>query len=216
MDNKVQDVAIDVYRLSVTVHCSRYLRTENDLSLANRRRDWLFFPPLRILTRIPRMLRGNNCFAFCWEKKSDISIFFSCSNKILTSIHIYDMTNIICFQSHYSLNGTVLFVHFWRVVVVMKSLSQTYSYWNVVCVGSLQYSSSHSQNTCKLGVRLTAYSKLSLGVNVSVDGCLFLYVCPAMNWRLVQGSVYRRPTGSSNHRLSPLTSCIYSFDILSA
>ena len=30
-------------------------------------------------------------------------------------------------------------------------------------------------------------SELPVGVNVSMDGCLSLYVSPAMNWQLVQG-----------------------------
>ena len=46
--------------------------------------------------------------------------------------------------------------------------------------------SSHSPNTFKLWVgRLMGHSKLSAGVNVSVDGCLFLYVSPAMNLSMV-------------------------------
>ena len=45
----------------------------------------------------------------------------------------------------------------------------------------------HSLKTCKLGVRLIGLSKLSLGVNVSMDGCLSLYVSPEMNCWLVQG-----------------------------
>ena len=32
------------------------------------------------------------------------------------------------------------------------------------------------------GVRLIGHSKLSIGVNVNVDGCLSLYVSPAFNW----------------------------------
>ncbi len=43
--------------------------------------------------------------------------------------------------------------------------------------------SSHSPKTC----RLTGDSKLPVGVNVSVKGCLSLYVSPAMNLRLVEG-----------------------------
>ena len=35
--------------------------------------------------------------------------------------------------------------------------------------------------------------KLPIGVNVSVDGCLSLYVSPVMNWRLVQGVPCLRP-----------------------
>ena len=43
--------------------------------------------------------------------------------------------------------------------------------------------SSHILKTCKVGVsRLIVHSKLPVGVNVSMDGCLCLYVIPAMNW----------------------------------
>ena len=38
-------------------------------------------------------------------------------------------------------------------------------------------------------IRLTGHSKLPVGVNVSVDGCLSLYVSPAMNNQLIQGNV---------------------------
>ena len=51
--------------------------------------------------------------------------------------------------------------------------------------GSL--ASSHRPKTCKLGFILIGHSKLPVGVNVSVDGCLSQYVSPAMNWGLVQG-----------------------------
>ena len=37
------------------------------------------------------------------------------------------------------------------------------------------------------GVTLIGDYKFSIGLNVSVDGCLSLYINPAMNWRLVQG-----------------------------
>ena len=48
--------------------------------------------------------------------------------------------------------------------------------------GSL--ASSHSPNTCKLGVGLIGHSKnLPVGVKV----CLSLYVSHATNWRPVQG-----------------------------
>uniref|UniRef100_A0A3Q3WUW2 PDZ domain-containing protein n=1 Tax=Mola mola TaxID=94237 RepID=A0A3Q3WUW2_MOLML len=44
------------------------------------------------------------------------------------------------------------------------------------------------QKHANLGVsRLIGHSKLPVGMNVSVDGCLSLYVSPAMNWRLIQG-----------------------------
>ncbi len=36
-------------------------------------------------------------------------------------------------------------------------------------------------------VRLTGNSKLPVGVNVSVNGCLSPCVSPVKNWRLVQG-----------------------------
>ena len=35
--------------------------------------------------------------------------------------------------------------------------------------------------TYKLGIRLTGHSKFPVGVNVSGDGCLSLYVGPVMN-----------------------------------
>ena len=47
--------------------------------------------------------------------------------------------------------------------------------------------SSHSPKTCRLGTRLIGDSKLSVGVNVSVNGCLSLCVSPAIVWRPVQG-----------------------------
>ena len=47
--------------------------------------------------------------------------------------------------------------------------------------------SSHSPKTCRLGTRLIDNSKLSVGVNVSVNGCLSLCVSPAIVWRPVQG-----------------------------
>ena len=43
------------------------------------------------------------------------------------------------------------------------------------------------QKHAKLGFRLIGHSKLPLGVHLSVDGCLSLYVNPAMNWQLVHG-----------------------------
>ncbi len=36
-------------------------------------------------------------------------------------------------------------------------------------------------------VRLISDSKLPVGVNVSVDCCVSLYVSPEMNWKLVHG-----------------------------
>ena len=36
--------------------------------------------------------------------------------------------------------------------------------------------------TCRVGDGLTGHSKFPVGVNVSVDGCLSLYVNPPMNW----------------------------------
>lgn len=40
-------------------------------------------------------------------------------------------------------------------------------------------------------VRSTGHSKLSVGVNVSINGCLFLYICPVMNRQLVHGVTCR-------------------------
>ena len=58
--------------------------------------------------------------------------------------------------------------------------------------------SSHSPKTC----RLIGDSKLSVGVNVSVNGCLSLCVSPEMNWRLVQGVPHPSPNVSWD-RLQP-------------
>ena len=46
------------------------------------------------------------------------------------------------------------------------------------------------------GGRLIGHTKLPVGVNVSVEGCLSLYVSPAMNWmnwQLVQDLLSLRP-----------------------
>lgn len=43
----------------------------------------------------------------------------------------------------------------------------------------------------KSGLSITA--KMSVGVNLGVNSCLFLYVCPVMNWRLIQCVPRRRP-----------------------
>ena len=55
-------------------------------------------------------------------------------------------------------------------------------------------SSHHPKTTCRMGVRLIDDSQLPVGVKVSVDGCLSLYVSPAMNWQLVQGDSAFAPT----------------------
>merc|ERR1712035_255904 len=62
--------------------------------------------------------------------------------------------------------------------------------------------SSHSPKTCNLGTRLIDYSKLSVGVNVSANGCLSLCVSPAIVWRPVQGEPCLSPDGSWD-RLQP-------------
>lgn len=49
-------------------------------------------------------------------------------------------------------------------------------------------------------VRLIGHSIFPTGLHVSVNGCLFLYVGPVMNWRLVQG--VSRPCPMSA-RISP-------------
>ncbi len=41
----------------------------------------------------------------------------------------------------------------------------------------------HSSKTC----RRTGESKFPVGVTVSMNGCLSLYVSPVVNWQLVQG-----------------------------
>ena len=56
-----------------------------------------------------------------------------------------------------------------------------------VCVGSLRVlrlPPTIQRHAC--GDRLIGDSKVALGVNVCVNGCLSL-CCPVMNWRLVQG-----------------------------
>ncbi len=44
-----------------------------------------------------------------------------------------------------------------------------------------------SNNPKDMQVRLTGDSKLAVGVNVSVSGCLSLYVGPVTDWQPVQG-----------------------------
>ena len=46
--------------------------------------------------------------------------------------------------------------------------------------------SSNSPKTCKLGIGLIGHTELLISVNVSVDGCLSLYVNPVMNRQHVQ------------------------------
>ena len=48
---------------------------------------------------------------------------------------------------------------------------------------------------------------LSVGVNVSVDGFLSLYVSPGMNWRLVQGVPGLRPKRCQRDRLIATVTC---------
>ncbi len=57
----------------------------------------------------------------------------------------------------------------------------------------------HSPKTC----RLIGDSKLPVGVNVSVNGCLSLYVSPVMNWRLVQGEPRPRPVSAGTGSKPP-------------
>ena len=45
-------------------------------------------------------------------------------------------------------------------------------------------------------VRLIGDSKLPVGVNVSVSGCLSLYVGPVIDWRPVQGVPRLSPNAS--------------------
>ncbi len=61
--------------------------------------------------------------------------------------------------------------------------------------------SSHSPKTC----RLIGDSKLPIGVNVSVSGCLSLYVGPVTDWRPVQGVPCRSPSASWDRLQHPLT-----------
>ena len=68
-----------------------------------------------------------------------------------------------------------------------------------VCVGSLRVLSGYSgflpPSKKNMHVRLIDDSKLSLGVSVSVNGCLSrLSLCgPVMDWRSVQGDPASRP-----------------------
>ena len=77
--------------------------------------------------------------------------------------------------------------------VLGLNLSQDVSVWSlhVLPVSAWVYSMysgflPHPKNMLS-GDRLIGDSKLPVGVNVSVDGCLSVYVSLATNWRLVQG-----------------------------
>ena len=67
-------------------------------------------------------------------------------------------------------------------------------FW-LVCVGSfwVLWLPPTIEKNVYWGVRLIGHSKFSVGVNVSVDGCLSLYVSPGMNWWLVQDVPYLYP-----------------------
>lgn len=52
-----------------------------------------------------------------------------------------------------------------------------------LCGFSACAAASHNPKTCK--VRLIGYSRRSVGVDGSVNGCLPLYISPVMNWRLL-------------------------------
>ena len=74
-----------------------------------------------------------------------------------------------------------------------------------VCVGSLSGFSGFLPQSKNMHVRSIGDSKLSLGVNVSVNGCVSL--CgPAMNWRLIQGVTLPSPQDSWDRlQLTPVT-----------
>ena len=52
-----------------------------------------------------------------------------------------------------------------------------------LCLRGFSRSTPASSNSPETGGRLISHSKLPIGVNVSVDVCLSLYVGPVMNWR---------------------------------
>ncbi len=54
-------------------------------------------------------------------------------------------------------------------------------------------------------VRLTGDSKLLVGLNVNVNGCLSLYVSHVMNWQLVQGVVRPHPMSAGIGSCLPVT-----------
>ena len=53
--------------------------------------------------------------------------------------------------------------------------------------------------------RLIGDSKLPVGLNVRVSGCLSLCVSPAVNWRLVQGVPHLSPNVSWDRLQPPAT-----------
>ncbi len=70
------------------------------------------------------------------------------------------------------------------------------------CVGFLQILLLPLPKTC----RLIGDSKLPIGVNVSVSGCLSLYVtplCPVTDWRPVQGVPCHSPNASWDQLQKP-------------
>ena len=82
-----------------------------------------------------------------------------------------------------------------------------FAYSPHVHVGSLSgYSGFLSQSKDTQVNRLIGDSKLSIGVNVSVNGCLSLCVSPVIVWRPVQG-VLRLSHSISWDRLQPPSDC---------
>ncbi len=56
------------------------------------------------------------------------------------------------------------------------------------CLGGLPPGTTAASHSPKdMQVKLTGDSKLPVGVNESMNGWLFLFASPAMNWQLVQG-----------------------------
>lgn len=73
-----------------------------------------------------------------------------------------------------------------------------------VCVGPFRYLSYLPQSKdLQEKVRLISSSKLPVGVNVSLSGCLTLYVSCVMNWRLVQAGCTPPPPNISWARFQP-------------
>ena len=132
---------------------------------------------------LSRVWRACTCSLVVWDEKWDL---LAC---ICTALYY--------FPSHEYEILTLMYVyrrHSGAVVSTVTSQPQGVSVWSLCVhpepawVPSRYSVSSQSSKTCKLGFRLIGHFKLPVGVNVSVDGCLSLYVTPAMmNWRLVQG-----------------------------
>lgn len=87
--------------------------------------------------------------------------------------------------------------------VMMLDLGDLHLYiifqWILICFALIQfiwaasYGFSPGTHSKDMHVRLKGNSKLSVGVNESVDGCLSRCWQPCENWRLVQGEPHLQP-----------------------